>query len=103
MAYFAVTMIHGPNWDGSRPIREQDGWDEHAAFMDRLVDDGFVVLGGPIGDGNQGALQLIEAADEREITTRLSEDPWASMGLLHVGSIQRWALWLDGRQRHAAP
>jgi uncharacterized protein YciI len=71
--------------------------------MDQLVDDGFVVLGGPIGDGNQGALQLIEAADEREITTRLSEDPWASMGLLHVGSIQRWALWLDGRQRHAAP
>jgi hypothetical protein len=33
-------------------MREQDAWDEHAAFMEALVDDGFVVLGGPIGEGN---------------------------------------------------
>jgi len=98
MATFAVTMVHGPHWDRSRPIREQDGWDEHAAFMDGLVDDGLIVLGGPLGDGQQGALLLAEAPGEGEIAARLGEDPWAAMGLLHVGTVQPWALWLDSRR-----
>ena len=49
MANFAVRLVHGPNWDQERPIRGQAGWEEHAAFMDRLVDDGFIILGGPVG------------------------------------------------------
>ena len=53
MANFAVRLVHGPGWDSSRQIRDQDGWDEHAAFMDGLVDDGFIILGGPVGDGEQ--------------------------------------------------
>jgi hypothetical protein len=53
MALFALTMVHGPNWDAARQIRKQRSWDEHAVFMDGLVDDGFVILGGPIGDGSE--------------------------------------------------
>lgn len=97
MGFFAVTLLHGPGWDVSRPIRQQHAWDEHAAFMDGLVDDGFIVLGGPIGDGDE-VLLVIEATHEGEITTRLAEDPWASMELLRIGRIQPWAVWLDGRQ-----
>jgi uncharacterized protein YciI len=96
MANFAVRLVHGPHWDSSRQIRDQEAWDEHAAFMDGLLDDGFVILGGPVGDGEQ-TLHVIEAADEREIKTRLAEDPWASAGLLRIGTIESWALWLDSR------
>jgi uncharacterized protein YciI len=96
MANFAVRLVHGPNWDPGRPIREQDGWDEHAAFMDGLVEDGFIILGGPVGDGEQ-TLHAVEAAGEDEIRTRLALDPWASAGLLRVGRVEPWALWLDGR------
>jgi len=39
----------------------------------------------------------VQAADENEIRARLSRDPWASAGLLQVGTIEPWALWLDGR------
>ena len=95
MATFAVTMEHGPRWDASRGIRAQDGFPEHAAFMDGLVDDGFVILGGPL-DGGQ-ALLTVEAADEAQLRARLAADPWAPMGLLYVGSVRRWELWLDGR------
>ena len=101
MANFAVRLVHGPGWDRTRPIREQDGWDEHAAFMDGLVDDGFIILGGPVCDGEQ-TLHAVEAADEREIETRLAKDPWASAGLLRIGTIEPWAIWLDGRQRYLA-
>lgn len=96
MANFAVRLIHGPSWDTSRPIRGQEGWYEHAAFMDGLVDDGFVLVGGPVGDGEQ-TLHAIEAADESEVRARLNQDPWAEAGLLRIGTIEPWALWLDGR------
>jgi uncharacterized protein YciI len=101
MAYFVLTMVHGPNWDRSRPIREQQGWDDHAAFMDRLTDDGFVILGGPLGDGEQ-ALLIAEAADEAQARSRVAGDPWAEMDLLHIGLVQPWTIWLDGRARSSA-
>ncbi|MGA3215572.1 MAG: hypothetical protein ABSD97_07780 [Acidimicrobiales bacterium] len=98
MAHFAVTTAHGPSWDTSRPIRDQQAWAEHAAFMDGLVDDGFVILGGPLTDGER-ALLAVEATDESEIRRRLSEDPWAAMDLLRIGLIEPWTIWLDGRER----
>ena len=100
MAHFAVRLVHGPGWDSTRLIRSQDGWDEHAAFMDGLVDDGFVVLGGPVGNGEQ-TLHVVEAADEQDVKTRLARDPWASARLLQIGVIEPWALWLDSRPKQA--
>jgi hypothetical protein len=102
MAFFALTMVHGPLWDDAHGIREQRAWDEHAAFMDGLVDDGFVILGGPIGDGEQ-TLLVIEATDELVVKQRLGEDPWAPRGLLQIGSLQPWTIWLDGRPSSRAP
>lgn len=96
MTNFAVRLVHGPGWDPARPIRGQDAWDEHAAFMDALVDEGFIVVGGPVGSGEQ-TLHLIQAADENEIRARFAKDPWASAGLVLIGTIEPWALWLDGR------
>jgi uncharacterized protein YciI len=96
MATFAVMLVHGPGWDPSRPIRGQDGWHEHAVFMDGLVDDGFLILGGPLSEGDR-TLHLVQAADEAGIRARFAADPWASAGLLEVGTIEPWALWLDSR------
>ena len=96
MAYFALTLAHGPGWDNALPIRKQDGWREHAAFMDGLVQEGLIIVGGPLGTGER-TMHLVEAADESRIKARLGEDPWASMGLLRIGSIEKWELWLDGR------
>jgi len=99
MANFAVRLVHGPGWDPGRPIRQQEGWDDHAAFMDGLVDDGFIILGGPVGDGAE-TLHVVDAADESEIEARLAIDPWAVAGLLRIGTIEPWALWLDSRRGH---
>ena len=96
MANFALMLVHGPGWDTSRPIRQQAAWAQHAAFMDGLVEGGFIIVGGPVGDGEQ-TLHAVEAADEDEIRARLALDPWASAGLLRVGQLERWAFWLDGR------
>jgi uncharacterized protein YciI len=96
MPNFALTLVHGPGWDDSRPIRAQDDWNQHATFMDGLVEDGFIVVGGPLGDGSR-TLHCVQARDEAAVRMRLAEDPWAAAGLLEVGTLEPWALWLDGR------
>jgi uncharacterized protein YciI/SAM-dependent methyltransferase len=96
LAHFAVTEASGSGWDPTRSRREQDGWDEHAAFMDALLDDGFVVLGGPIGDGER-VLVVVEAESEQEVEARLAEDPWLRDGTLRVDKVEPWSIWLDGR------
>jgi uncharacterized protein YciI len=98
MGHFVVTEERGPSWDASRPRREQDDWDAHAAFMDALVEDGFVVLGGPVGDGLT-VLLVTEAQSELDVEARLAEDPWMPMGILRVASIEPWEILLDGRAR----
>jgi uncharacterized protein YciI len=102
MAYFLCTHVHGPAWDGSRGIRDQDAWPEHAAFMDELVDEGFIVVGGPVGTGDYSA-HLIESDDRASVLARLAQDPWARDGHLTVGLLEPWSLWLDGRPAAGLP
>ena len=96
MPYFAVTVEHGPGWDNSLAMREQHEWDAHARCMDELVDDGFIVLGGPIAGGER-VLIAIYADDENEIEERFAADPWRPMGLLVTAKIEPWEILMDGR------
>lgn len=103
MANFGVRLVHGPGWDPLRQIRDQDGWDEHAAFMDGLVEDGFIILGGPVGDGEQ-TLHAVEAADEKEIRARLARNPRQAgpseaMSLGPVGSASAGVVTSGGQGR----
>ena len=91
--YYAVTRERGESWDASLPMRKQEKWDEHAEFMDALVDDGFIVLGGPLYDGEKFLL-IIDAESEQEIDARLAEDPWTPMGLLRIAKVERWEILL---------
>ena len=64
---FAVIRSHGPAWQADVPMRGQPAWDAHAAFMNGLASDGFIVLGGPLGDGER-TLLIVEAASEDAVT-----------------------------------
>ncbi|MFL5822152.1 MAG: hypothetical protein ACJ764_01775 [Solirubrobacteraceae bacterium] len=95
--FFAVRLERGGPWDWSRDLRQQDGWDEHARFMDSLVDAGFIVLGGPLA-GDREILHAVSAGSEDEVRRRLAEDNWAQNGMLTITSIEPWTILLDGRQ-----
>src|SRR5688500_10929394 len=92
--YYAVRRVRGPAWKGSVSMREQALWAEHAAFMNALAADGFVVLGGPLGDGAE-VLLIIDAPSEEAIRARLATDPWSSAGLLEVVRVEPWTILLD--------
>jgi hypothetical protein len=90
---YAVRVERGGPWDWSRDLREQEGWDEHARFMNGLVDDGLIVLGGPL-ESDREVLHVVRAASEEEIRARFAEDNWARDGKLTLTSIERWTILL---------
>jgi hypothetical protein len=93
---FAVRLERGGPWDWGRDLREQDGFDEHGRFMDALVEDGFVVLGGPLEPGRE-VLLAISAPSAQAVRERLAEDNWHRSGMLTIKSIEAWDILLDGR------
>jgi len=64
--------------------------------MDLLVEEGFIVLGGPLA-GEREILHAISAASEAEVRERLAQDSWHRNGMLTIKSIEPWTVLLDGR------
>jgi uncharacterized protein YciI len=95
--FHVVLRRSGPQWDPSRPLEAQSGWHEHAAFMNALVDDGFIVLGGPLSDEHR-VVHVVEADSEEAIRATLARDPWSETHL-QVDTIDAWTIRLDGRSR----
>lgn len=96
--YYAVLRERGENWDAKRPMRQQEQWEEHAAFMDALAEEGFIVLGGPLGEGEKLFLHIMAAESEHAIEARLANDPWTPVQLLRTASVERWEILLGSRQ-----
>jgi uncharacterized protein YciI len=88
---YAVTLSRGPAWNGSLPLEGQTEWRPHAAFMNGLHTDGFVLLAGPL-EGSSDVLQIVRADSPEQIVACLAEDPWAANELLRVIRIVPWDL-----------
>jgi hypothetical protein len=99
VTFFVVLRRLGPQWDPAKPMEAQSDWDAHAAFMDALVQDGFVVLGGPLADEERVVL-AVEVESEEAVRATLADDPWSGSHLV-IGSVDAWTIRLDGRARRA--
>ena len=107
MPVFAVRTAKGPSWDYARGNREQAFWDEHAAFADRLVERGVIILGGPIASDDEEdiALLAVEASDEDAVRADLRRRPVdgaagvPDQGRAGVDAVARRAIALDARRR----
>jgi uncharacterized protein YciI len=98
MAMFHVVVLRsGPQWRRGRALEEQSGWEAHAAFMDELVERGFIVLGGPLGDEHR-VVHAVEAESEQAVRDTLARDPWSDTHLV-VDAVEPWTVRLDARRR----
>jgi hypothetical protein len=93
---FVVQSSAGPNRDLSKGSREQPYWDDHAAFINRLDDEGFILLGGPLVDEG-GAILVVRATDEASVRETMKDDPWYARGVLNFESVKRWEIFVDNR------
>jgi uncharacterized protein YciI len=63
---FVLMSSAGPLRDLSKDSRGQPFWDDHAAFIDKLDEEGFILMGGPLDDEG-GAILIVHAVDEHEV------------------------------------
>ncbi len=96
MPTFAVRRVRGRAWNAAVPMREQAQWAEHAVFMNALAAEGFVILGGPLGFGEE-VLLIVDSTSEQVLRARLAADPWSKSELLDIKSIEPWTILLDSR------
>ena len=94
---FVVISSAGRNRDLSKGTREQPFWDQHAEFIDQFVEDGFILMGGPLVDEG-GSLLIFNAEDENEVREKLKNDPWIQHGILKLETIKRWQIFIDARK-----
>jgi len=99
VTYFVVTRVPGPAWHAARGMREQERWDDHAAFMDGLAEEGFIVLGGPLGDGSR-FMHVVHAASAEEVAARFALDPWPE-DMLRLASVEPWEILLGKSSQRA--
>ena len=102
MSLFAVIREAGPAWNASG-IFQQPSVTEHAAFMNALAEQGFVLFGGPLAgteDGRVRVLLIVHAESVTEIEHRLADDPWAPTEQLLTVSIEPWKIFV-GTERLA--
>lgn len=68
--------------------------------MDGLVEEGRILLGGPIEDRDQRVVALIamEAPDSSAVHETLAADPWAHSGILEINDVRTWSIWLRPEQ-----
>ncbi len=86
---FAVINERGPNWDRAKPMEEHADWRAHADFMNSLVAEGFVLLGGPL-EGTHDVLLIVRGESIDDVTRRLAADVWVKKGLLRQRQITPW-------------
>ena len=85
----------GPEFDPVLPLDRQSGWEEHAAYMDALVADGTIVLGGPLPNGR--VAHAMRAESEKELRAIWARDPWHESHLV-LESVEPWEIRLDSRE-----
>ena len=94
MSCFAVIREAGRAW-AAGGIFEQPAVNDHAAFMNSLADEAFVLFGGPLAGTENGrvrVLLIVNADSEAEIHRRLADDPWTLTDQLRIVSIEPWRI-----------
>jgi uncharacterized protein YciI len=95
MSLFAVTRQAGPGWTGGKGAFEQPALNDHAAFMNALADEGFVLFAGPVAGSEHDRIRVLLIADagsEADVRRRLADDPWEGSHRLVTTDVEAWNL-----------
>ena len=95
MSLFVVNREAGRAWIDGKGAFDQPHASDHAAFMNDLASDGFILAAGPLSDSAAGRIRVLliaDANDDAEITQRLAADPWELSHRITTTTIEPWLL-----------
>ena len=85
----------GPTWTSGLP-EDQPGWDEHAEFIDDLIERGVFVMGGP-WTNRLGSMSLWEGMDAAAVRDVMLRDPFVLNGVFEIEDVADWTVYVDTR------
>jgi uncharacterized protein YciI len=106
MSLYAVTREAGPNWTAGKGAFEQPAVDDHAAFMNGLASDGFVLFAGPLAGSEHDRIRVLliaDAATETDVHRRLADDPWARARRIVTTNVEPWNLFVAAQSLGSIP
>ena len=106
MSLYAVTREAGPSWIDGKGAFEQPEVNDHAAFMNRLADEGLVLFAGPLAGSEHDRIRVLliaEAADVADVHRRLADDPWERARRIATTSVEPWLLLVGADRIGAQP
>jgi uncharacterized protein YciI len=106
VSLFAVTREAGPSWTDGKGAFDQPGVNDHAAFMNELAAEGFLLFAGPLAGTEQDRIRVLLIADadsETVIRRRLADDAWERTQRLVTTTIEPWNLLVGADRLGAQP
>lgn len=100
-----MTREAGPAWIDPKGIFEQLGVNDHAAFMNRLAEEGVVLFAGPLAGSEVGrvrALVIMDVDSDAEIPGLLADDPWTKSNHLVISRLEPWNVFVGADRLRAA-
>jgi uncharacterized protein YciI len=106
MSLFAVTREAGPSWTVGKGAFEQPAANDHAAFMNDLAVQGFVLFAGPLAGSERDRIRVLLIADAdsaTEVRRRLADDPWVLTQQVVTTNVEPWILFVGADRLGAQP
>jgi uncharacterized protein YciI len=86
---FVVFYAPGPAWDHSKSFQDQPGIKAHPRYLQSLLTEGRLVMGGAFQDDSNSGMSILDAASLEEARTIAESDPTVKAGLLKV-EVKPW-------------
>lgn len=106
MSLFAVIREAGPSWTDGKGAFEQPAVNDHAAYLNVLASEGFVLFAGPL-DGSEHdrirVLLIADAGSDTDVRRRLADDPWERTRRVVTTSVEPWNLLVGAERVGAQP
>ena len=106
MSLFAISREAGPGWTNGKGAFEQPAVHDHAAYMNKLADEGFLLFAGPLAGTEQGRIRVLLIADadsETDIHRRLADDPWERAQRVVTTRVEPWNLLVGAHRLSTQP
>jgi uncharacterized protein YciI len=92
-ARWLVLFDVGPKFDSTKLLREQPGFMEHVAAIQKLAESGALLVGGPLLETFEshkptGAAWIVEAESVEAVKKLVATDPFVTGGLAKVESVR---------------
>jgi uncharacterized protein YciI len=96
MPLFAAILTYTDDAERIQNVRPK-----HREYLKGLLDQGKIVQSGPFTD-DSGALIIYEAEDISEAQVMLTNDPFATNGVIVSAELKEWKIVMDREQNQGA-